>query len=66
MSIKAEYSDGVFKPLEEVSNAASGKVYQVFSGDELRQLAEDLSWLKGSEQSFGFWENKEDAIYDKL
>ena len=66
MSIKAEYRNGVFEPLEEVSNADPGKIYQVFSEDELRRLAEDLPWLKGSERSFEFWENKEDAVYDSL
>ena len=29
-------------------------------------LAGDLPWLKGSERSFEFWENKEDAVYDSL
>ncbi len=40
MGIKAEYRSGVFKPLEEVSDAAPGKIYQVFAEDELR-------WLQG-------------------
>ncbi len=66
MSIKAEYKNGVFQPVEEVSAAAPGKMYQVFSEDELRQLAQDLSWLKASERSFEFWENPEDAVYDSL
>ena len=66
MSIKVEYRNGVFRPLEKVSNSASGKVYQVFSEDELKRLAEDLPWLKGSERSFEFWENMEDAVYDRL
>ncbi len=66
MSIKAEYRNGVFKPLAEVSNAVPGMIYQVFSEGELRRLAEDLPWLKGSERSFEFWENGADAVYDKL
>ena len=66
MSIKAEYRNGVFKPLVEVSNAVAGKMYQVFSDDELKRLAEDPKWLKGLDRSFGFWENEEDAVYDKL
>ena len=66
MSIKAEYKNGVFKPLVEVSNAVPGKVYQVFSEDELRRLAEDPKWLKGLDRSFRFWENEEDAVNDKL
>ena len=66
MSIKAEYRNGVFKPLVEVSDADAGDLYQVFSEDELRRLAEDPRWLKGLDRSFGFWENEEDAVYDKL
>lgn len=66
MSIKAEYRDGVFAPLQEVERATPGEVYEVFSEDELKQLAADVSWLKGSERSFEFWENKEDAVYDSL
>ena len=42
MSIKAEYKNGLFKPLVEVNNAVPGKMYQVFSKNELRRLAEDL------------------------
>ena len=66
MSIKAEYRNGVFKPLEKVEDADPGKVYTVFSEDELRNLAEDLRWLKAAEKSFNFWNNKEDAVYDTL
>jgi hypothetical protein len=66
MSIKAEYRNEGIRPLVEVSNAVPGKMYQVFSEDELRRLAEELPWLKGSERSFEFWENEEDAVYDRL
>ena len=66
MSIKAEYRNAGFRPLVEVSNAVPGKMWQVFSVDELRRLAEDLSWLKGLERSFEFWENEEDTVYDRL
>lgn len=66
MSIKAVYRNGVFKPLAEVRDAAPGKMYQVFSEDELKRLAEDLPWLKGLERSFEFWENEEDVVYDRL
>ena len=66
MSIKVEFADGVFKPLEKVDNIQAGAVYTVLSEDELRGLAEDLEWLKVSEKSFGFWDNPEDAIYDTL
>ena len=66
MSIKAEYGNGVFKPLGEVSGAVPGMTYQVFSEDELRWFAEDPRWLKGLERSFEFWDNEEDAVYDDL
>ena len=66
MSIKVEFSNGVFKPLEKVDNVSPGVVYTVLSEDELRSLAEDLRWLKASEKSFEFWDNPEDAVYDTL
>ena len=66
MSIKAEYKDGVFVPLEEVEEPTPGEVYQVFSERELRRLAADVPWLTRSECSFEFWENEEDAVYDGL
>ena len=66
MSIKAEYRDGVFTPLQEVEEPTPGEVYQVFSESELRRLAAAVPWLKASERSFEFWENEEDAVYDGL
>ena len=66
MSIKAEYKDGVFVPLQEVEDPTPGEVYQVFSESELKRLAADVPRLKGSERSFEFWENEEDAVYDGL
>ena len=66
MSIKAEYRDGVFAPLQEVGEPAPGEVYQVFSESELRRVAAAVPWLKASERSFEFWENEEDAVYDAL
>ena len=50
MSIKAEYRDGAFTPLEEVESAAPDEVYQVFSESELRRFAADVQWLKGDVQ----------------
>jgi len=38
----------------------------VFSEEELRTLSEDLGWLKAAEKSFDFWNNKADAVYDRL
>ena len=66
MSIKAEYRDGVFVPLQEVAETMPGEVYEVFSESELKRLAANVLWLKGSERSFDFWENEEDAVYDSL
>ena len=66
MSIKAEYRDGVFAPLQEVKAPTPGEVYQVFSESELKRLAAAVLWLKASERSFDFWDNEEDAVYDAL
>jgi predicted DNA-binding antitoxin AbrB/MazE fold protein len=66
MSIEVRYADGVFRPIEEVKDAAPDKVYRVFSEEELRSLSEDVRWLKAAEKSFAFWENEEDAVYDRL
>ena len=66
MSIKAEYRDGVFVPLQDVEEPTPGEVYQVFSESELRRLAADVPWFTASERSFQFWANEEDAVYDGL
>ncbi len=66
MSIKVEYRDGVFVPLQEVEGPTPDEVCQVLSESELKRLAADALWLKGSERSFEFWENEEDAVYDSL
>ena len=66
MSIKAEFKDGVFEPLQEVEEPTPGEVYRVFSESELRRLAAAVPWLNASERSFEFWENEEDAVYDGL
>jgi len=66
MSIKATYIDGVFKPIEGVTDAVPGKTYRVFSAEELPELTEDPQWLKIAESGFTFWDNEEDAVYDKL
>ena len=66
MSVKAEYCDGIFRPLETVSDAIPGKVYRVFSEEEFQSLTGDLVWLKAAEKSFEFWNSEEDAVYDNL
>lgn len=32
----------------------------------LRLSAEDMAWLKAAEPSFAFWDNPDDALYDRL
>jgi len=66
MSVKAEYVDGVFRPLERVPDPVPGKVYRVFSEEELRAVKEGWGWLGAAEKSFEFWNNEEDALYDSL
>ena len=66
MSIKAEYRDGVFVPLQEVKEPTPGETYEIFSESELKRLVADVPWLEGSERSFEFWKNGEDAVYDSL
>jgi len=66
MSIAARYEDGVFKPIEDVQGGSKGKMYRVFSEEELRGLKDQFGWLKAAERSFDFWNDEEDAIYDSL
>jgi len=66
MSIKVEYRDGVFEPLDKVEGARQGAIYTAFSEEELRDFLETLGWLKAAEKSFDFWDNEADAVYDTL
>lgn len=66
MSIRVTYKDGVFEPLEQVEGARPGTVYTVFSEEELSDIREAVGWLKVAEQSFEFWNNPADAVYDTL
>lgn len=66
MSVRAKYVDGVFKPLEEVDGLEEGAVYRVLSSEEIAELAENLAWLKASEDSFAFWDNAEDDVFNEL
>ena len=66
MSVKAAYKNGVFEPLQKVVGAERGKVYTVFSDEELRDLREMFGWLEAAERSFDFWNNPADAVYDTL
>jgi len=66
MSVKAKYRDGVLLPVEKTHDLTPGRIYTVFSDDELRDLHETLGWLDAAEKSFDFWNNDDDAIYDSL
>ena len=66
MSVKAAYKNGVFEPLQNVEGAKPGKVYTVFSDEELRDLREMFGWLRAAEKSFDFLNNPADAVYDTL
>ena len=66
MSITATWSEGVFKPTGEVRDAVPGKSYRVFSDEELMELTESVQWLKAAEPGFEFWDNDDDAVYDRL
>ena len=46
MSIKVEYSNGVFKPIGQIENVESGQIHAVFSDAELRNLNESLCCLE--------------------
>ena len=65
MSIKVEYSNGVFKPIGQIENVESGQIDAVFSDAELRNLNESLCCLEAWGKPFEFWNNAEDAIYDE-
>jgi hypothetical protein len=39
---------------------------ELIAASQGQALAEDRAWLELSGQSFGFWENDEDAVYDGL
>jgi hypothetical protein len=34
--------------------------------EHLKISPDDLAWMRLAESSFAFWDNPEDAIYDKL
>lgn len=57
------------KQLEKVLSNAKPEEQRVFLARLPRILKiswSDLTLLKASQKSFEFWNNKEDAIYDKL
>jgi hypothetical protein len=66
MSVAVRYENGVFTPLEGIEGVAPGKLYRVFSAEEILELKDDLLWLQAAKPTFDFWENEEDAVYDRL
>jgi hypothetical protein len=40
--------------------------YRLFSDEELIELTEDIQWLMAAEPAFEFWNNDDDAVYDRL
>ena len=66
MSIKVTYQDGVFFPLEQVKRLRPGQQCTVFSDEELAEIRVTLGWLKAAEQSFQFWNNAADDVYDEM
>ncbi len=66
MSVAVRYENGVFTPLEEIVGATPGKLYRFFSEEEVLALKNDLLWLQAAGPSFEFWDNEEDAVYDRL
>ena len=66
MSIKVTYKNGIFEPLEDVGGVRPGQICTVLTDEELSEVLETLGWLKASEQSFEFWNNPDDAVYDTL
>jgi hypothetical protein len=66
MSVAVRYENGVFTPLGEIPDAAPDKRYRVFSEEEILSLKDELLWLQAAKPAFDFWENEEDAVYDRL
>ncbi|MDE0105146.1 MAG: hypothetical protein OXN89_22445 [Bryobacterales bacterium] len=66
MGPKADHGNGVFAPLQKVDEATPGEDDHVLSGSEPQKRAADVPWLKASELSFEFWDNKEDSGCDSV
>ena len=66
MGSRLTFRGGVFEPLDDAIDAKAGVIYTAFSDEELRDLVETLGWLEAAEQSFDFWTNPADAVYDAL
>lgn len=65
MSIKVTYRDGVFEPVEDLTNLHPSRNYTAFSDEELAEIL-STTGLKAAEKSFEFWNNPDDALYDNL
>jgi hypothetical protein len=65
MSIKVTYRDGVFEPVEDVTNVQPGQKYTAFSDEELAEIRSTIG-LNEAEGTFEFWNNPDDAVDDNL
>ena len=65
MSIKVTYGDGVFEPVDDVTNARPGQNYMVYSDQKLAEIRETIG-PKIADKTFEFWDNPADALYDNL
>ena len=65
VSIKVTYRDGVFEPVEDVTSVPPGQNYTAFSDEELAEIRSTIG-LNAAKDSFEFWNNPDDAVYDDL
>jgi predicted DNA-binding antitoxin AbrB/MazE fold protein len=65
MSIKVTYRNGVFEPVEDVTDLRPGQNYTAFSDDELAEIRSTIG-LQPGEKSFEFGNNSADDEYDDL
>jgi hypothetical protein len=61
MSTVAEINDAI----EKLDLKDQIKLLQTLP-DHLKISPDDLGWMRVAEPAFAFWDNPEDAIYDKL
>ena len=64
MSIKVEYLNGVFKPLETVNNMPSGARVRSFFGKRTSRSRGKSDVAEGGRKGFESWNNPEDETYD--
>ena len=66
MNFEARFEDGTFRPLGDVRDLVPGKVYQVFSDEEIRSLTEDLAWLRTAELRRAFKSQRRIYVADRI